>query len=76
VPSKATREPPATLKQSPARHWLAGGLLLGLPAAGRWLWIMAAGGRNYDTLTWAVWLVLLVGPLVLGSYSLVRLLRW
>jgi hypothetical protein len=71
----ALAEPPARLRQSPARQWLAVGLLLGLLAAGRWLWTMVAGGHNYDALTWAVWLVLLVGPLVLGSYSLVQLLR-
>jgi hypothetical protein len=68
-------EPPAALKQSPARRWLAVGLLVGLLAAGRWLWTMVAGGHSYDAVTWVVWLVLLVGPLVLGSYYLVQLLR-
>jgi hypothetical protein len=68
-------EPPAALKQAPARWWLAAGLFLGLIAAGRWLWTMAAGGPSYGTQTWAVWLALLVGPLVLGSYYLVLLLR-
>jgi hypothetical protein len=69
-------EPPAALKQAPARRWLAAGLLLGFLAAGRWLWTMTAGGHSYDPLTWAVWLTLLAGPLVLGSYYLVLLLRW
>jgi hypothetical protein len=36
---------------------------------------MAAGGHSYDALTLAVWLGLLVGPLVLGTRYLVRLLR-
>jgi hypothetical protein len=68
-------EPAAGLKQAPARRWLAAGLLIGLLAAGRWLWTMAAGGHSYGTLTWAVWLLLLAGPFVLGSYYLVLLLR-
>jgi hypothetical protein len=68
-------EPAAALKQAPARRWLTAGLLIGLLAAGRWLWAMAAGGHSYGTLTWAVWLVLLAGPCVLGSYYLVLLLR-
>jgi hypothetical protein len=68
-------ESPAALKQAPARWWLAAGLLLGLLAAGRWLWTMVAGGHSYDALTWAVWLGLLVGPLVLGTRYLVLLLR-
>jgi hypothetical protein len=68
-------EPPAALKQAPARWWLAAGLFLGLIAAARWLWTMAAGGHSYGTQTWAVWLALLVGPLVLGCYYLVLLLR-
>jgi hypothetical protein len=46
-----------------------------LLAAGRWLWTLVAGGHRYDAVTWVVWLVLLVGPLVLGSYYLVQLLR-
>jgi hypothetical protein len=68
-------EPPSALKKAPARRWLTAGLLLGLLAGGRWLWAMAAGGHSYGPLTWAVWLTLLAGPLVLGSYYLVLLLR-
>jgi len=68
-------ESPAVLKQAPARRWLAAGLLLGLLAAGRWLWTMVAGGHSYDALTWAVWLALLLGPFVLGSYYFLLLLR-
>ena len=59
-------EPPAALRQAPARWWLAAGLLVGLLAGGRALWALAGGGHSYDTLTWVVWLVLLVGPVVLG----------
>jgi hypothetical protein len=68
-------EPPEALREAPARWGLAAGLLLGLVAAGRWLWTMAAGRHNYGTSTWAVWLMLLVGPVVLGSYYLVLLAR-
>jgi hypothetical protein len=67
-------EPPAALRRAPARWWLVVGLL-GLMAASRWLWTMAAGGYSYGTQTWAVWLVLLLGPLALGSYYLALLLR-
>ena len=66
---------PATLKQSHKRWWLVAGLLVGLLAAARWLWLMAGRGHNYDLLTWGVWFGLLGGPLLLGSYYLVRLLR-
>jgi len=66
---------PATLRQAPARWWLVGGLSIGLLAAGRWLWVMGVGGHSYDPLTWGVWLALLIGPLVLGVYYLVQLVR-
>jgi len=66
---------PATLRQAPARWWLVGGLSIGLLAAGRWLWVMGFGGHSYDPLTWGVWLALLMGPLVLGVYYLVQLVR-
>lgn len=68
-------ESPEALRESPARWRLVAGLLLGLVAAGRWLWTMAAGRHSYDTATWAVWLVLLVGPVVLGTYYLVVFAR-
>jgi hypothetical protein len=61
---------PAVLRQSPARWWLAVGLLLGGLAAGRWLWVLAMSGHSYGPVTWAVWLVMLLGPLVLGTYYL------
>jgi hypothetical protein len=63
------------LRQGPARWFLAGGLLIGLVAAGRWLRLMAVAGHEYDPLTWIVWLGLLGGPVVLGSYYFIRLLR-
>ena len=66
---------PTTLKRSRNRWWLVAGLLGGLVAALRWLWLMASRGHNYDLLTWSVWIVLLGGPLVLGSHYLVQLLR-
>ena len=65
----------ARLRQSPGRWFLAAGLLIGLVAAGRWLWIMAAGGHDYGAQTWAVWLGLLIGPVVLGGYYFINLLR-
>jgi hypothetical protein len=36
---------------------------------------MATGGHSYGTSTWGLWLTLLVGPLVLGGYYLVQLVR-
>ena len=68
-------EPRAGLSQVRLRWLLVAGLVLGLVAASRWLWTMAGGGHSYGPLTWAVWLGLLVGPLVLGIYYLVLLLR-
>lgn len=68
-------EAPAVLRQGPARWWLAAGLFLGGLAAGRWLWFIATAGHSYDLVTWAVWLVMLLGPLVLGTYYLAALLR-
>jgi hypothetical protein len=66
---------PATLRQAPVRRWLVAGLSLGVLAAGRWLWFMAYGGHGYDRLTWGLWLALLLGPLVIGVYCLVQLVR-
>jgi hypothetical protein len=71
----ALAEPPAALRQAPGRWWLAAGLLLGLVAASRWLWTMTTAGHGYDMQTWMFWLLLLVGPLVLGSYYLILLVR-
>jgi hypothetical protein len=65
----------AALRQSPGRWFLAAGLLIGLVAAGRWLWIMAVGGHDYGAQTWALWLGLLIGPVVLGGYYFIQLLR-
>ena len=42
---------------------------------GRWLWFMVSGGDSYDPLTWGVWLGILAGPLVLGTYDVVLLMR-
>jgi len=66
---------PATLRRTRNRWWLVAGLLVGLLAAGRWLWLMASRGHSYDLLTWTVWLVLLGGPLLLGSYYLAQFVR-
>ena len=67
---------PDGLKRSGARWWLVAGLGLGLVAAARWLAFMSQGGRGYDASTLgALWLGLLVGPVVLGTYYLVRLAR-
>lgn len=68
-------EPHTVRNQARLRWWLVVGLFLGLLAAGRWLGTMAGGGHSYGPLTWAVWLGLLIGPLVLGTYYLVLLLR-
>jgi hypothetical protein len=69
----ALEESSAALRQAPLRWWLMAGLLLGLVAGFRWLWIMAAGEHSYGAQTWTVWLLLLAGPLLLGSYYLVLL---
>ena len=68
-------EPRAGLSQARLRWWLAAGLLIGLLAAARWLATIAGSGHTYSLLIWAVWLGLLVGPLVLGTYYLVLLVR-
>jgi hypothetical protein len=66
---------PADVRQSPLRWWVAGGLAVGVFAAARWLWLMAAGTHAYGGATWGLWIVLLVGPLVLGGYYLLQLVR-
>ena len=71
----ALAESPAALRRSRSRWWLVAGLVLGLLAAGRWLVVMGTSAHSYGPSTWAVWLALLAGPLVLGTYYLVRLLR-
>ena len=63
------------LRQGPARWWLVAGLGIRLLTAVRWLWLMASSGHGYGPSTWAFWLVLLIGPLVLGACYLVRLLE-
>ena len=68
-------DPPATLRQTPLRWWLAGGLAIGILAAGWWLWTMGTGNHDYDPRTWLVWLAMLAGPLVFGSYYLAYLVR-
>jgi hypothetical protein len=68
-------EAPASLRQGALRWWPVTGLGIGLLAAGRWLWLMASSGHSYGPSTWGFWLLLLIGPLVLGAYYLVQLLR-
>ena len=68
-------ERPAALRDGPRRWWLASGLAVGLIAAGSWLCTVAADRHSYGFQTWAVWLALLLGPLVLGACYLVFLLR-
>ena len=66
---------PAFLMQPTVRWPLAIALTLGLMAAARWIWTMAASRHGYGAMTWTVWLALLVGPIVLGAYHLAGLLR-
>jgi hypothetical protein len=61
-------------RAAPGKYFLAAGLLIGLLAAGRWLWTMALHGR-YDHATWILWLIALGGPLVLGTYYFVVIMR-
>lgn len=56
-----------------ARVVLSVGLLLGIVAAARWLWVMSTSGHRYGAATWGVWLVLLGGPLVVAAFRLVQL---
>jgi hypothetical protein len=55
---------------------LALGLLLGMVAAARWLWVMGTGAHSYEAATWAVWLVFLGGPFLVASLRLPQLLSW
>lgn len=66
---------PTVVRQARLRWWLIAGLVLGLLAATRWLATMMGGGHSHDAHTWAVWLGLLIGPLVLGTYYLVLLVQ-
>jgi hypothetical protein len=68
-------ENPAFLRQPAVRWPLVMALALGLMAAARWIWTMVASRHSYGAMTWAVWLALLVGPIVLGAYHLAGLLR-
>lgn len=68
-------ESPATLRAAPFRWWLAAGLLVGVVAAGLWLWPVMTTAPGYGPATWAVWIALLAGPIVLGIYYLRALLR-
>ena len=49
------------------RLMLVACLLLGGLAASRWLWVMLRREPAYSALTWATWLALLLGPLVVGA---------
>ena len=56
-----------------ARPVLTIGMLLGMAAAVRWLWWMFARGHMTDPAGWAVWLVLLGGPLVVAGLRLAQM---
>jgi hypothetical protein len=49
-----------------ARLMLVAGLLAGVAAGARWLWLMLLHKPGYGALTWATWLALLLGPLVIS----------
>ena len=68
-------ESPAALRAAPGRWWLAAGLLVGVMAAAPWLWPFPRAAPGYGPTTWAVWIALLGGPIVLGLYYLAALLR-
>ena len=66
----------AVSTRPPLVRWALGtGLLLGILAASRWLWLMAASRAHYDLHTWVVWLLMLVGPIVLAIYYLLCVVR-
>jgi hypothetical protein len=46
------------------------GLLVGIAAAVRWLFVMGRSGENYGRATWVTWIVLLLGPIVVGARHL------
>ena len=51
------------------------GLLVGIVAALRWLFVMGQSSENYDRATWATWLGLLAGPIVVGTRHLLLLVK-
>jgi hypothetical protein len=57
------------------RLMLTVGLLLGVAAATRWIWVMRTSGHPYGPATWAVWLLFLGGPILVASFRLVQLWR-
>jgi hypothetical protein len=59
-----------------SRVVLTVGLLLGMAAAARWIWVMGTNGDRYGAATWTVWLLLLGGPVVVASFRLVQLWSW
>jgi hypothetical protein len=59
-----------------SRLVLAVGLLLGMAAAARWIWVMGTNGHRYGAAAWTVWLVLLGGPFVIASLRLTQLWSW
>ena len=56
-----------------SRLAITAGLLLGILSAVRWLWWASTSGHRYDAATWAVWLALLAGPLLVASTRLTQL---
>jgi hypothetical protein len=68
-------ESTVTTRRPLARWALTVALLAGVVAAARWLWLMAASRHDYDARTWALWLVMLVGPILLGLYYVILLVR-
>jgi hypothetical protein len=59
---------PKTLK---ARWLIVTGLVIGLVAAGKWVSHLALSGNHYGITTWAVWMALLGGPIVLSLYYII-----
>jgi hypothetical protein len=56
-----------------ARLSLIAGIVVGEMAATRWLWLMEHHRPDYDLQTWAAWLALLLGPMLVGARHAVRL---
>ena len=56
-----------------ARLALTGVLLLGIVSGVRWLAKMAMSGHRYEATTWAVWILLLGGPIVVASLRSVQI---
>jgi hypothetical protein len=57
------------------RFILFAGILLGEIAALGWLWVMTRQEPGYGTYTWAVWLALLLGPMIVGARYMIALVR-